>query len=50
MTYLGNFDDPGWSWVLEKVLISFEILKVTDGWWNVEVTSCKVSNRMNKGI
>ena len=50
MTYLGVFDDLGWSWVLEKVLFSFEILKVTEGWRNVEVQPCKVSSGMNKGI
>ena len=44
MTHLGVNGDLGWSWVLKKVLFSFKILKVTYGWWSVEVTSCKVSN------
>ena len=50
MTCLGVFDDLGWSWVLEKLLFSFEVLKVTDGWRNVEVTPCQVWKRMNKEI
>ena len=50
MTYLGVFYDQGWSWVLEKVLFSFEFLKVTDDWWNVEVTSSQVWKRINKEI
>ena len=50
MTHLGVFGDLGWSWVLEQVLSSFEIVKVTDGRWNVKVTSCQVWERKNKEI
>ena len=50
MTHSGVFDDLGWSWVLEQVLSSFEIVKVTDGRWNFKVTSCQVWERKNKEI
>ena len=50
MTHLGVYGDLGWSWVLEQVLSSFETVKVTDGRWNVKVTSCQVWERKNKEI
>ena len=50
MTCLGFFGGLGWPWVLEQVLSSFEIVKITDGRLNVKIASYRVWKRKNEEI